>query len=57
MTHLAFGLRTDTPEPVAASIAERVEARGYRSLWVNHPPDADGIGQLARMAAATCGMW
>jgi alkanesulfonate monooxygenase SsuD/methylene tetrahydromethanopterin reductase-like flavin-dependent oxidoreductase (luciferase family) len=53
VTHLAFELKTDTPEPVAASIAKRVEARGYRSLWVNHPPGADGLGQLARMAAAT----
>jgi alkanesulfonate monooxygenase SsuD/methylene tetrahydromethanopterin reductase-like flavin-dependent oxidoreductase (luciferase family) len=53
MTHLAFELRTDTTEQVAAGIAERVEARGYRSLWVNHPPGADGIGQLARMGAAT----
>jgi alkanesulfonate monooxygenase SsuD/methylene tetrahydromethanopterin reductase-like flavin-dependent oxidoreductase (luciferase family) len=53
VTHLAFELKTDTPEPVAAAIAERVEALGYRSLWVNHPPGADGIGQLARVAAAT----
>ena len=53
MTQLAFELRTNTPEPVVAGIAERVEARGYRSVWVNHPPDADGIGQLAKMAAAT----
>jgi alkanesulfonate monooxygenase SsuD/methylene tetrahydromethanopterin reductase-like flavin-dependent oxidoreductase (luciferase family) len=53
VTHLAFELKTDTPEPVVASIAKRVEARGYRSAWVNHPPDADGIGQLARIAAAT----
>jgi alkanesulfonate monooxygenase SsuD/methylene tetrahydromethanopterin reductase-like flavin-dependent oxidoreductase (luciferase family) len=53
VTHLAFQLRTDTPDPVATSIAERVEARGYRSLWVNHPPGADGIGKLATMGAAT----
>ena len=53
MTHLAFELRTDTPEPVAVTIAQRAEARGYRSLWVDHPPGADGIGQLARMGAAT----
>jgi alkanesulfonate monooxygenase SsuD/methylene tetrahydromethanopterin reductase-like flavin-dependent oxidoreductase (luciferase family) len=53
LTDLAFELRTNTPAPVVASIAERVEASGYRSVWVNHPPDADGIGQLARVAAAT----
>ncbi len=53
MTHLAFELKTDTPEPVLARAAAQVEAAGYRSLWVNHPPDADGLGQLARMAAAT----
>ena len=53
MTHLAFELRTSTPEPVVASIAKRVEESGYRSVWVNHPPDEDGIGQLARVAAAT----
>ena len=53
MTHLAFELRTSTPDSVAADLAERVEASGYRSLWVNHPPDEDGLGQLATMAAAT----
>ena len=53
MTHLAFELKTDTPGPVLADVAGRVEADGYRSLWVNHPPDADGLAQLARMAAAT----
>jgi alkanesulfonate monooxygenase SsuD/methylene tetrahydromethanopterin reductase-like flavin-dependent oxidoreductase (luciferase family) len=53
LTHLAFELRTNTPEPVLAGIAERVEASGYRSVWVNHPPDADGIGQLAKVAAVT----
>ena len=30
-----------------------MEASGYRSLWVNHPPDEDGLGHLATMAAAT----
>lgn len=53
MTHLSFALRTDTPPPVAAGIAERVEARGYRSVWVNHPPGEDGIAQAARIAKAT----
>ena len=53
MTHLAFELRTNTPDSLSADLAERVEARGYRSLWVNHPPDEDGLGQLAKMAAAT----
>ena len=53
MTHLAFELRTSTPDSVAADLAERVEASGYRSLWVNHPPDEDGLGHLAKMAAAT----
>jgi alkanesulfonate monooxygenase SsuD/methylene tetrahydromethanopterin reductase-like flavin-dependent oxidoreductase (luciferase family) len=53
MTHLAFELRTSTPGSLTADLAERVEARGYRSLWVNHPPDQDGLGQLAKMAAAT----
>jgi alkanesulfonate monooxygenase SsuD/methylene tetrahydromethanopterin reductase-like flavin-dependent oxidoreductase (luciferase family) len=53
VTHLAFELKTDTPGPVLADVAGRVEADGYRSLWVNHPPDADGLAQLARMAAAT----
>ena len=53
MTRLAFELRTSTPDPVLASIAARVEASGYRSLWVNHPPGDDGLGQLAKMAAAT----
>ena len=38
---------------MAAELAERVEASGYRSLWVNHPPDEDGLGHLAKMAAAT----
>ena len=51
MTHLAFELRTNTPDTLSAELAERVEARGYRSLWVNHPPDEDGLGQLAKMAA------
>jgi alkanesulfonate monooxygenase SsuD/methylene tetrahydromethanopterin reductase-like flavin-dependent oxidoreductase (luciferase family) len=53
MTHLAFELRTSTPDSVAADLAERVEASGYRSLWVNNPPDEDGLGHLATMAAAT----
>jgi alkanesulfonate monooxygenase SsuD/methylene tetrahydromethanopterin reductase-like flavin-dependent oxidoreductase (luciferase family) len=53
MTHLAFELRTNTPESLIPALAERVEASGYRSLWVNHPPDADGIGFMAAMAAAT----
>ncbi len=53
VTHLAFELRTSTPAPVVASIAKQVEERGYRSIWVNHPPDEDGIGQLAKVAAAT----
>ncbi len=53
MTHLAFELRTNTPDALTAELAERAEARGYRSLWVNHPPDEDGLGHLAKMAAAT----
>jgi alkanesulfonate monooxygenase SsuD/methylene tetrahydromethanopterin reductase-like flavin-dependent oxidoreductase (luciferase family) len=53
MTHLAFELRTNTPDSLTADLAERVEASGYRSLWVNHPPDEDGLGRLAKMAAAT----
>lgn len=53
MTHLAFELRTNTPDALTAELAERVEANGYRSLWVNHPPDDDGLGHLAKMAAAT----
>ena len=53
MTHLAFELRTSTPDPVLASLAARVESGGYRSVWVNHPPGEDGIGQLAKVAAAT----
>ena len=53
MTHLAFELRTSIPDPVLASVAARVEAGGYRSVWVNHPPGEDGIGQLAKVAAAT----
>jgi alkanesulfonate monooxygenase SsuD/methylene tetrahydromethanopterin reductase-like flavin-dependent oxidoreductase (luciferase family) len=42
MTHLAFELRTNTPDALTAELAEQAEARGYRSLWVNHPPDEDG---------------
>jgi alkanesulfonate monooxygenase SsuD/methylene tetrahydromethanopterin reductase-like flavin-dependent oxidoreductase (luciferase family) len=53
VTHLAFELRTGAPDPVLAAVAARVEAGGYRSLWINHPPGEDGIGQLAKMAAAT----
>jgi alkanesulfonate monooxygenase SsuD/methylene tetrahydromethanopterin reductase-like flavin-dependent oxidoreductase (luciferase family) len=53
VTHLAFELRTSTPDPVLASIAAQVEASGYRSVWVNHPPGDDGLGQLAKVAAAT----
>jgi len=53
MTHLAFELRTSTPDSLTAELAERVEASGYRSLWVNHPPEEDGLGHLAKMAAAT----
>jgi alkanesulfonate monooxygenase SsuD/methylene tetrahydromethanopterin reductase-like flavin-dependent oxidoreductase (luciferase family) len=53
MTHLAFELRTNTPPSLIPALAEQVEASGYRSLWVNHPPDADGLGCLAAMAAAT----
>src|SRR6266567_4673153 len=53
VTHLAFELRTNTPDALTAELAERAEARGYRSLWVNHPPDEDGLGHLAKMAAAT----
>jgi alkanesulfonate monooxygenase SsuD/methylene tetrahydromethanopterin reductase-like flavin-dependent oxidoreductase (luciferase family) len=53
MTHLAFELRTNTPGSLLPALAEQVEASGYRSLWVNHPPDEDGIGCLAAMAAAT----
>jgi alkanesulfonate monooxygenase SsuD/methylene tetrahydromethanopterin reductase-like flavin-dependent oxidoreductase (luciferase family) len=53
MTHLAFELRTNTPDALTADLAERVEASGYRSLWTNHPPDEDGLGHLAKMAAAT----
>jgi alkanesulfonate monooxygenase SsuD/methylene tetrahydromethanopterin reductase-like flavin-dependent oxidoreductase (luciferase family) len=53
VTHLAFELRTSTPDSLVAALAERVEASGYRSLWVNHPPDEDGLGRLAQMAAAT----
>ena len=53
VTHLAFELRTSTPDSLVAGLAERVETSGYRSLWVNHPPDEDGLGQLAQMAAAT----
>jgi alkanesulfonate monooxygenase SsuD/methylene tetrahydromethanopterin reductase-like flavin-dependent oxidoreductase (luciferase family) len=53
VTHLSFALRTDTPPQAVAGAAQRIEERGYRSAWVNHPPDADGIGVLARMAEAT----
>jgi alkanesulfonate monooxygenase SsuD/methylene tetrahydromethanopterin reductase-like flavin-dependent oxidoreductase (luciferase family) len=53
VTHLAFALKTDTPSHVATGIAQRVEVRGYRSVWVDHPPDADGIAQAARIAEAT----
>jgi alkanesulfonate monooxygenase SsuD/methylene tetrahydromethanopterin reductase-like flavin-dependent oxidoreductase (luciferase family) len=53
MTRLAFELRTNTPGSLLAALAGQVEASGYRSLWVNHPPDEDGIGCLAAMAAAT----
>ena len=53
MTHLAFELRTNTPGSLIPALAEQVERSGYRSLWVNHPPDADGLGCLAAMAAAT----
>ena len=53
VTHLAFELRTSTPDSLVAALAKRVETSGYRSLWVNHPPDEDGLGQLAQMAAAT----
>jgi alkanesulfonate monooxygenase SsuD/methylene tetrahydromethanopterin reductase-like flavin-dependent oxidoreductase (luciferase family) len=53
VTHLAFELRTSTPGSLLPALAEQVEASGYRSLWVNHPPDEDGIGCLAAMAAAT----
>ncbi len=31
MTHLAFELRTSTPDLVLAGVAARVEADGYRS--------------------------
>jgi alkanesulfonate monooxygenase SsuD/methylene tetrahydromethanopterin reductase-like flavin-dependent oxidoreductase (luciferase family) len=53
VTHLAFELRTNTPRSLIPALAERVEQSGYRSLWVNHPPDADGLGCLAAMASAT----
>lgn len=53
MTQLAFELRTVTPDHVIDRIAEQVEARGYRSFWVNHPPDDDGFRPLGRAAAAT----
>jgi alkanesulfonate monooxygenase SsuD/methylene tetrahydromethanopterin reductase-like flavin-dependent oxidoreductase (luciferase family) len=53
VTHLAFELRTSTPESLIAGLSERVETSGYRSLWVNNPPDEDGLGRLAQMAAAT----
>lgn len=53
VTHLAFELRIGTPDPVLASVAARVEAAGYRSVWVNNPPGEDGIGQLSKIAAAT----
>ena len=53
VTHLAFELRTSTPDSLVAALAERVETSGYRSLWVNHPPGEDGLGQLSQMAAAT----
>jgi alkanesulfonate monooxygenase SsuD/methylene tetrahydromethanopterin reductase-like flavin-dependent oxidoreductase (luciferase family) len=53
VTHLAFELRTGTPDPVLASVAARVEEAGYRSAWVNNPPGEDGIGQLSKVAAAT----
>ena len=29
MTHLAFELRTNTPDALTAELAERAEARGY----------------------------
>ena len=52
MTHLAFELRTSIPDSLVADLAERVEASGYRSLWVNHPPDEAGLVRRATMAAA-----
>jgi alkanesulfonate monooxygenase SsuD/methylene tetrahydromethanopterin reductase-like flavin-dependent oxidoreductase (luciferase family) len=53
MTHLALELRTSTPGSLIPALAEQAETSGYRSLWVNHPPEEDGIGCLSAMAAAT----
>jgi alkanesulfonate monooxygenase SsuD/methylene tetrahydromethanopterin reductase-like flavin-dependent oxidoreductase (luciferase family) len=53
MTRLAFELRTNTPGSLLPALAEQVEKNGYRSLWVNHPPNEDGLGCLAAMASAT----
>src|SRR5438445_12147025 len=40
------------PEIIRASAGE-AEARGFASLWVNHPGPVDGLGSLAQGGAET----
>ena len=51
-TKRGFGMFAGiTPEVIRAA-AEETEARGYDSLWVNHPGNVDGLGALAQAARA-----
>jgi alkanesulfonate monooxygenase SsuD/methylene tetrahydromethanopterin reductase-like flavin-dependent oxidoreductase (luciferase family) len=50
---LGFALAATTPADVVVACAHEAEARGYRSFWLNHPGDVDGIANLGPAEAVT----
>jgi alkanesulfonate monooxygenase SsuD/methylene tetrahydromethanopterin reductase-like flavin-dependent oxidoreductase (luciferase family) len=53
MTARGVALFAGTDGAVVSSVARDAERLGYRSFWLNHPGQIDGVAGLARAAAAT----
>lgn len=53
MTRLGFGLAVGAPEATVRASAKAAEEAGFRTFWLNHPPNQDGLVPLAWAADAT----
>jgi alkanesulfonate monooxygenase SsuD/methylene tetrahydromethanopterin reductase-like flavin-dependent oxidoreductase (luciferase family) len=48
-----FGVAENVPPEIIRALAAGAEAAGYRTFWVNNPPDGDGLAVLKAAAEAT----
>jgi alkanesulfonate monooxygenase SsuD/methylene tetrahydromethanopterin reductase-like flavin-dependent oxidoreductase (luciferase family) len=53
MTRLGFGLAVGAPEATVRASAKAAEEAGFRTFWLNHPPNQDGLAPLGWAADAT----